>query len=268
MGGSAVGLGALAGAAAGAVSAAVNGGNILKSALTGAITGAAFAHIGGLDIGDWTRTAYHALAGGVSSVIQGGKFGRGFLSAGFAKFATLKLAAAGVFKMENKDFGSVMKRTTAAAIVGGTASKLGGGKFANGAQTAAMAHLLNAELGGRKDAQKEVNSCSGKLTCEAVDFSGEGRGETQTTFGKEIVKWGRYDCTCSNSHEDFNFVAPGDDFDNLKGVVEQHTPFKQYKNEFTVDPSNDSFFNRGNKTFIESFKNNRQSIPDKLRYKP
>ena len=98
-------------------------------------------------------------------VIQGGKFGRGFLSAGFAKFATLKLAAAGVFKVENKkDFGSVMKRTTVAAIVGGTASKLGGGKFANGAQTAAMAHFLNAELGGGGKQLNQRSDCPGDCT--------------------------------------------------------------------------------------------------------
>jgi hypothetical protein len=97
-------------------------------------------------ISDTTRVAYHALAGGTMSVIQGGKFGAGFLAAGFAKFATLKLTAAGVFNMKDQSFGSVMGRTSVAAVVGGTASKLGGGKFKNGAQTAAMAHLLNQEL--------------------------------------------------------------------------------------------------------------------------
>jgi hypothetical protein len=36
-------------------------------------------------------------------------------------------------------------RTAIASITGGTASALGGGKFANGAITGAMTHLLNAE---------------------------------------------------------------------------------------------------------------------------
>jgi uncharacterized protein (TIGR02594 family) len=36
-------------------------------------------------------------------------------------------------------------RTAASAIIGGTASALGGGKFANGAYTAAFQHLLNNE---------------------------------------------------------------------------------------------------------------------------
>jgi RHS repeat-associated protein len=145
--GSGIIKGALAGAAAGAAGAAANGGNILKGALTGAISGATFAHIGGLEgISDTTRVAYHALAGGTMNVIQGGKFGAGFLSAGFAKFATLRLTANGTFDMAKQDFSRVMGRTAVAAVVGGTASVIGGGKFKNGATTAAMAHLLNGEL--------------------------------------------------------------------------------------------------------------------------
>jgi uncharacterized protein (TIGR02594 family) len=41
--------------------------------------------------------------------------------------------------------GAVAGRTAMAGIVGGTASALGGGKFANGAYTAAFQHLLNFE---------------------------------------------------------------------------------------------------------------------------
>lgn len=37
-------------------------------------------------------------------------------------------------------------RTAASAVIGGTASVLGGGKFANGAWTAAFQHLLNNEM--------------------------------------------------------------------------------------------------------------------------
>jgi len=36
-------------------------------------------------------------------------------------------------------------RTSIAATVGGTASVIGGGKFANGAVSAAFVHLFNAE---------------------------------------------------------------------------------------------------------------------------
>jgi hypothetical protein len=47
--------------------------------------------------------------------------------------------------------GAVAGRTAVAGIVGGTASALGGGKFANGAYTAAFQHLLNAEMETSKE---------------------------------------------------------------------------------------------------------------------
>jgi len=40
--------------------------------------------------------------------------------------------------------GNIVAGTVASAVVGGTASELGGGKFANGAQTAAFQYLFNA----------------------------------------------------------------------------------------------------------------------------
>jgi len=39
----------------------------------------------------------------------------------------------------------MVRRTVAAAIVGGTVSEIGGGKFANGAVMASMVHLFNHE---------------------------------------------------------------------------------------------------------------------------
>ena len=83
----------------------------------------------------------HALAGGVISELQGGKFGHGFISAGFTKFATSNITWAA----NDDTWAGVAKRTTVASLIGGTTSALTGGKFANGARTAAMAHLFNAE---------------------------------------------------------------------------------------------------------------------------
>ena len=143
--------GAAIGAIAGAASAAVNGGNILKGAGMGALSGAVFGAIGGSNLGDTARTFAHAVAGGTMSVIQGGKFGHGFLSTGFAKWATTNLGGRKLFNYKNQGFGYVAGRATVAALVGGTASRIGGGKFANGAQTAAMAQLLNGEQVGRKE---------------------------------------------------------------------------------------------------------------------
>ncbi|MEJ6477003.1 hypothetical protein PQI63_22075, partial [Pseudoalteromonas piscicida] len=121
----------------------------LKGAAMGAFSGAAFFNIGqafGASSGFWQTNGAghigsHALVGGIISDLQGGKFGHGFVSAGFTKFA---MGNAG-FDFRNKGVGAVLGRTTIATIIGGTASKLSGGKFGNGAVTAAMAHLLNAE---------------------------------------------------------------------------------------------------------------------------
>jgi hypothetical protein len=62
--------------------------------------------------------------------------------------------------------GNIMVRTTVAAVVGGTASELGGGKFANGAMTAAVQHLFNGEgAQGRK--------LDGGLYARPTDAAGE-----------------------------------------------------------------------------------------------
>lgn len=94
----------------------------------------------------------HALVGGISSVASGGKFGHGFIAAGFTKMA---VGNAG-FNMNNREWSAIAGRTVVAGIVGGTASAITGGKFANGARTAAMMHLLNAE--GRTAAKKYARS--------------------------------------------------------------------------------------------------------------
>jgi hypothetical protein len=83
------------------------------------------------------------VLGGLSNVAQGGKFQDGFLSAA-ASAAVSNTGLADPKSDLGKSLG-VGPRTTIAAIAGGTASQLGGGKFANGAITGAMHHLLNAE---------------------------------------------------------------------------------------------------------------------------
>ncbi|WP_125781906.1 toxin TcdB middle/N-terminal domain-containing protein [Pseudoalteromonas rubra] len=82
----------------------------------------------------------HAMVGGVSSTLQGGKFGHGFFSAGVTK------GAGGAFLAGSADIGGALdlaKNTVISAMIGGTASVISGGKFSNGARTAAMQYLLN-----------------------------------------------------------------------------------------------------------------------------
>ena len=139
--GSGVWYQALVGATAGAAGAAANGGNILQGAAIGAFSGAVFAGINGPDsslawgapgdIGQHAlNIAANGVAGGAISVVQGGKFGHGFASAGFSSAAGGSLRSANI--------GNSGVRVIAASIVGGTASVISGGKFANGAMTAAF----------------------------------------------------------------------------------------------------------------------------------
>jgi RHS repeat-associated protein len=129
-----------------------------KAGIIADLSAAAFSGIGGESFGNTfgggaganvARSIAHGLVGGISSVLQGGKFGHGFASAGFTKFIDIneivgiKKSLAGV-------------RVAMASVVGGTISKMTGGKFANGAVTAAMGQLYSGEqmAGAERDAQK------------------------------------------------------------------------------------------------------------------
>ncbi|MDZ7922614.1 MAG: hypothetical protein U5M23_00845 [Marinagarivorans sp.] len=74
------------------------------------------------------------MVGGAMSVLQGGKFGHGFVSAGFSKLTTPLVL----------DMGNTFAEGFASAMVGGTVSEMTGGKFANGATTAAFLYAFNA----------------------------------------------------------------------------------------------------------------------------
>ena len=129
----------------GFVSGAVSTGTI-QGGLVGAFSagmfygiGSAFGRMAAANGGSLTATQTlgkilaHGVAGGVMSTLQGGKFGSGFLSAGF-----VELSGPAIGSIKNTA-GQVM----ASAIIGGTASVLSGGKFANGAMTGAFSYAFN-----------------------------------------------------------------------------------------------------------------------------
>ncbi|UTW45941.1 hypothetical protein KFE80_03285 [bacterium SCSIO 12696] len=130
----AVGLGAITGA----ISAAVNGGNILKGALTGAITGALIPANLGIDPISVTGVLTYGAIGGIANVLQGGKFGHGFISAGVG-------AIAGTLLKGTKAVSTGLGRIITKSVIGGTISRLTGGKFSNGAVSGAFAAIV-AEL--------------------------------------------------------------------------------------------------------------------------
>ena len=124
----ALGSAALAGAAGGDLGDMLRAGAIAyASAVATQAIGQEFgnpAHLG--------KTVAHGTVGGAISVASGGSFKHGFLAAG-----TTSLASPAIGMIKGKGLGARTARIAAAAAVGGTASKLGGGKFANGARTAA-----------------------------------------------------------------------------------------------------------------------------------
>ncbi|MBE5316075.1 MAG: VCBS repeat-containing protein [Xanthomonadales bacterium] len=112
----------------------------------------------------------HATAGGVISVMQGGKFGHGFASAGISKAAGPATANA------PNDF----VRAGVHALIGGTASAASGGKFANGAITAAMAFAFN-EAASAFRTQLAMKAKVGDFIEIAVDQNAELSAKLQAT---------------------------------------------------------------------------------------
>ena len=122
----------------------------VKSYVISTISAEVFGRIGDSFQGDAANSlghvGAHGFAGGVLAELQGGKFGHGFISAGVSKALTPVIEGwDGGYYGGGKDLGQA-----AAAVVGGTTSVITGGKFANGAITAAYANLYNAQRGAQK----------------------------------------------------------------------------------------------------------------------
>lgn len=80
------------------------------------------------------RTLVNGLAGATLSVMQGGKFGHGFVSAGGSAALTPVISAGA-----DQGYYSGLVVST---VIGGSISSATGGKFANGAASAAMGYVL------------------------------------------------------------------------------------------------------------------------------
>ena len=124
----------------GGIEAAANGGDFFAVA-TAAFTSAALAYVGaeyGLSGGEFTsiEALQFGALGGITSVLQGGKFGHGFVAAG------LGAAAGSIPGLEGAGFQEGFNRVLVGAVVGGTISEITGGKFANGAAYGAFASIV------------------------------------------------------------------------------------------------------------------------------
>ena len=149
-----VATGALAGAASGAIMTGTLSGT-LKGAAFGAISagvafgiGEQFGHAGSIfgknvKAGQaFIKATAHGLSRGVISMAQGGTFKSGFASGFSSSFFSPGTELGG------DGAGGFTLRTTIAGVVGGTASEIGGGKFANGAVSGAFVHMFNDEAVG------------------------------------------------------------------------------------------------------------------------
>jgi RHS repeat-associated protein len=108
-----------------------------------------------------TKFIAHGMVGGLFTVAGGGRFGSGFLAAGFGT-----LADNVSFNQGDNEW---MPETISHAIAGGVGSALGGGKFANGAMTGAFGYLFNCSLHPgtctKQEISDEARSCNGSQQC-------------------------------------------------------------------------------------------------------
>jgi hypothetical protein len=145
----------LSGFIGGALSGAIGSGGDIKATFISALTAAAFAGVGEftghrpafLSIEHIQNIVGHAAVGCASQAAGGGSCQAGALSAAAGSFAGPVTANAG--------FAGGLVIT---AAVGGTASVIGGGKFANGAVTAGYGYLFNGAA-----SQLLLNNVVGKI---------------------------------------------------------------------------------------------------------
>jgi hypothetical protein len=166
----------------GFISGAITSGS-LKGAIQGSYTAIAFAGVGdylnnqgafadssvkGARYAEdsWQGVALHGVVGCVTSAAGGSKCGPGTLSASFSQ-ASLGYKESFGNAIGNQFIGGVVS----SMVIGGTASVLGGGKFANGAQTAAFGYLFNCSLHAdnsvctKSEIDNKVKNCTGSQIC-------------------------------------------------------------------------------------------------------
>lgn len=137
-------------------------GDALKAGVISGVSAYAFSGVGGSEtwgysFGDgFGQLAKNALAngvvGGITSILSGGKFGHGFVAAGFSAFAK-----PGIRKAFGISAKMLPARVITRAVIGGTISKATGGKFSNGAVTAAFSQLFNEEATLSRERQSQSN---------------------------------------------------------------------------------------------------------------
>jgi RHS repeat-associated protein len=135
----------------------------------------------------------HAVVGCASAAASGGNCGHGALAAGAGAIGThvSRSALQGLQGWER-----VVSGTAIAAISGGVASTLGGGKFTNGATTAAMGYLFNAALHDRQAATTRAEiqgNRAAEIGCLGDYCLGAGRATNPDSIHLSITIYDSYD---------------------------------------------------------------------------
>jgi RHS repeat-associated protein len=186
---------AAGGFASGFAGSLLNGGSVgdaFRSGLVGAAVGVFTAGIAGVnfdnDLGQFAwKVSAHGAVGGAAAEANGGDFRHGFL--GSAVAAGVDYSGARRVLPGDK---YVATRTARAAVVGGTVSALGGGKFANGAVTAAFQHLFNQETQRRtgKVMFLRLSEFDEKQFGGKVDANSNRWGEIVNDYADKLLKNG------------------------------------------------------------------------------
>jgi hypothetical protein len=125
-------------------------GDVLKAAAIAGATAFAFWEVGNVTGAQATtfgtpnylaNVAGHAAVGCLSAVASGGQCGPGALSGAAGSVAAPLVVDA--FPNAQSDLGQRLEGSAVSGVVGGLASVAGGGKFADGAVTAAFGYLFN-----------------------------------------------------------------------------------------------------------------------------
>lgn len=167
------------------------------------------------------KSVVHGVVGGALSVAQGGTFQDGFVANAIGAGAGLLAGAGGFGKLGSPD--GLLARTAIAAGAGGAAAELTGGKFANGAITAGMAHLFNAEEFAKKMSSPSRDIPVGADVDENIraaevagNFSPRTGGQGFFWFYNQVRNGGPWDYKRTSSwYEDFgnfNYGATGSAF--------------------------------------------------------
>ena len=99
------------------------------------------------------RTLVHGVVNGALRMAQGGSFLNGFAIGAAGEGADIGMKEAGLYGVAGGE--GKFLRASIAGVAGGTASVLTGGKFANGAVSAAFANLFNDQAHGTRLASEE-----------------------------------------------------------------------------------------------------------------